>query len=846
MSAPLSRALSVPELDLNLIGLYRVQGKSSAAMPGLAALIPPRRAAHGRDRDRLIVYLALGGNVPFTVADYETLTSQVSEKFFRTSGSLTFALKTAVEAANTALVERNMRTTGRGQYAMALLALGALRGNQFYLVQCGPSHAFWLGAGEPRHYYEPQLAGRGLGFSQTPRLYFAHIELRPGDRLVLAAQLPAEWEQALLSERGPASFEATRRRLLASNAPDLHAALIQAQVGTGQVAILAPPVSSALAEGTEGAKSPGEPASLPPIPYEIEEDTLAVPPMPPNLAGEKPASTGPAGSRLSAFTAPSVPSVMPDLPPGAAAPLSPLPEREADGNAIPLTQQMETGPATPAHSVAEHPGRAGAAPPQTVGDRPVPVMTRQPVSARAQRKRRGQGIFLALAKAMHATRLFFFTLGARTKAFLPRLLPNLQEETPNPGTSRGGVPSTSRGMSRSTLLFIAIAVPVLIATMAAMVYFERGRADQFQVYYARASQEASQALAVSDPAAQRERWQMSLYWLDQAESYASSPESKSLRAQAQNSLDVFDRITRLDYQHALPGKLSGNIVRMAANESDLYMLDGTDGKVQRAFRSEQGYTLDGSFQCSPGTYEDLTVGPLVDLVTLPATNAAGADILAVDGIGNALYCGPDLAPQPFQLAPPPEPLQQITAIASDEDSLYVLDATGRDVWQYQGSQGFFNSTPLSFFGLEVPPLETAVDMTVLAGNLFLLHSDGHLTSCGLNLIPTVAPTRCTDPAMLVDTRSGNPSGATLSGTSFSQIQNTPPPNSDVTLLDGPAQAIYRFSPSLLELQDQLRAEPGQPNPLPQGVPASAFTISPNHTVFLVVDGNLFYADESSP
>jgi hypothetical protein len=121
-----------------------------------------------------------------------------------------------------------------------------------------------------------------------------------------------------------------------------------------------------------------------------------------------------------------------------------------------------------------------------------------------------------------------------------------------------------------------------------------------------------------------------------------------------------------------------------------------------------------------------------------------------------------------------------------------------------------------------------------------------LTSCGLNLIPGVAPTRCTDPAMLVDTRSGNPSGATLSGTSFSQIQNTLPPNSEVTLLDGPSQAIYRFSPSLMELQDQLRAAPGASNPLPQGVPASAYTISPNRTVFLVVDSNLFYADESSP
>ena len=866
MNPPLSKALNVPELDLNLVSLHRVQGKSTAAMPGLAVMLPPRRAAHGRDRDRLIIYLALAGNVPFTVADYEALTAQVSEKFFRTSGALTSALKIAVEAANTALLERNMRTTSRGQYATALLALGAFRRDQLYLVQCGPSHAFWLGAGEPRHYYEPELAGRGLGTSQTPQLYFAHMELQPGDRLVLAAELPAEWEQALLSERGPASFEATRRRLLASNAPDLHGALIQAQAGTGQVTILAAPVSPALQEtaAAAGVISQGE-QTLPPIPYEIEEDVLAVPPVPPDSAGDRAASAAVVGSRLSAFTASDVPSVMPDLPPDAVAPVPPLSGSETEKHLAPLTEDMNMGAVTPATSAGASPATsegaspvafagatsataAGAAPAQTVGDRPVPVMARQPVSPRTRSKRRGQGLFLALGKSMHATRLFFFNLGARTRAFLPRLLPNLDESTPNPGGSGSGGPGSSKGVSRSTLLFIAIAVPVLIASVAAVVYFQRGRADQFQVYYARASQEASQALAISDPAGQREHWQMSLYWLDQAESYATSPESESLRAQAQNSLDVFDRITRLNYQHALPGKLGGNIVRMVANETDLYMLDASEGKIQRAFRSEQGYTLDASFQCSPGTYEALTVGPLVDLVTLPATNTIGADILAVDVMGNGLYCGPDLAPKAFQLASPPQPLQQITALASDEDSLYLLDATGRAVWEYQGIQGVFDTTPLSFFDLEVPPLETAIDMTVLAGNLFLLHSDGHLTSCGLNLIPGVAPTRCTDPAMLVDTRSGSPSGATLSGTSFSQIQNTLPPNSEVTLLDGPSQAIYRFSPSpvQLQLQDQLRVAPGASNPLPQGVPASAFTISPNHTVFLVVDSSLFYADESSP
>jgi hypothetical protein len=220
--------------------------------------------------------------------------------------------------------------------------------------------------------------------------------------------------------------------------------------------------------------------------------------------------------------------------------------------------------------------------------------------------------------------------------------------------------------------------------------------------------------------------------------------------------------------------------------------------------------------------------------------------MAVDAAGNGLYCGPDQAPQSFQLAPPPQPIQQIAAIAAEGDTLYVLDALGNFLWQYDGSGGVFDTTPLAFFGAEVPPLQTATDMTVLDNNLFLLHSDGHVTSCTLSPIPDVSPTRCTDPATLVDTRSGSPSGPALNGAIFSQMQNTPPPNAFVALLDSVAQAIYRFSPSQLELQDQLRASIGSASPLPDGVPASAFTIGPNHIIFLAVGDSLYFAEEPSP
>jgi hypothetical protein len=810
----------VPELDLTLASLYRVGGKTPGAMPGLAALAPPRRAARGRERERLVVYLALGGNAPLSSADYDTLANQIGEKFFHTPGSLTLAMKTAAEAANATLLDRNMRTTGHGQYAMAVLALAALRADELYLVQSGPVHAFWLRAAPAgsRHYFEPQLAGRGLGFSQTPRLYFAHMELGAGDRLLLAAQMPPEWEQLLLAERGAAMFEATRRRLLASNAPDLHAALILAQSGSGKLTIVPEEPGStasslaAVPVAPAAIQEPAHPPPEEPVSTELGEDQAGPGPeaQPPH------AEPSPAAGRLAAFTAADVPVAMPEPPPGSVPP------------AILTETKQEPPVSTPVDS-APRPGG-------TVADRPVPVMARQPVSSSAK-KRRGRGIFLALATAMRATRLFFLALGGRLRAFLPRLLPGMEDDQMgNPGSR----------VSRGTLLFIAIAVPVVIASVAAAVYFQRGRAAQFATYYNRAGEEAGQAVAASDPTSQRQHWLATLQLLDQAEAYAKSPDSQSLRTQAQNSLDALDRITRLDYRRAFAAKLGGTITQMAATDNDVYLLEGGTGKVLHAARSELGYNLDSGFQCAPGNVGGVDVGPLVDLVTLPAGNSVGADILAVDAGGNGLYCGPDQAPQSFQLAPPPQPIQQIAAIAAAGDTLYVLDAAGNFLWQYDGSQGVFDTTPLAFFGSEVPPLQTATDMAVLDNNLFLLHSDGHISSCALSLIPDVSPTRCTDPANLVDTRSGSPGGPALNGAIFAQMQSTPPPNAFVALLDGVAQAIYRFSPSQLDLQDQLRALPGSAPPVPQGVPASAFTIAPNHIIFLAVGDSLYYAEEPSP
>jgi hypothetical protein len=193
-------------LDLNLVSLYRIKGQEQSLLPGLLAQNPPKRTARGRENDRLLIYLNLAGNISYSSDEYAQITAKLAERFYQTSGSLTFALKTSIETLNTVLAERNMKTTGQGKYSIGVLVMAALRGDLLYIVQTGPTRVHWLGTNGAKHFYDPSLAGKGLGLSQNTRMYFAQAQLNPGDLLVMSANQPKEW-QAALEEPGPVSLQ---------------------------------------------------------------------------------------------------------------------------------------------------------------------------------------------------------------------------------------------------------------------------------------------------------------------------------------------------------------------------------------------------------------------------------------------------------------------------------------------------------------------------------------------------------------------------------------------------------------------------------------------------------------
>jgi hypothetical protein len=503
--------------------------------------------------------------------------------------------------------------------------------------------------------------------------------------------------------------------------------------------------------------------------------------------------------------------------------------------------EMESAPPQPEAVFAESAAPAEPEPEnereQTAQDEeysPEPkVLVRPETRARFQ-----QGARVAASTALR----LIGAVRAQTQSFknwisqaFPRLLPvDPQEQRP-------------ALFSQAWPIFFAIAIPVVLVVAAGMVYYQTGYTAQYQIYYTRADKAAQQALKGEDTTNERVQWQATLDWLDKADQFQTKPTSESLQLRqiAQDALDKLDYIVRVNFQPAFDTSLGKNlqVTRMSASDTDIYLLDATNGSVKRGTYNNNAkkYSLDAEFTCGPGLYDGIQVGNLIDIIALPRSNPIEATLLGIDNSGNLLYCIPGKLPVGSYLQMPVSSWKSITAIAYDANNLYVLDAPARAVWVYFGdSEIKFPDKPYFFFESQVPvALQQAIDMAVNGDDLYLLNDDGHMTTCTLSRI-SVSPTRCNDPALYIDPRPGYAGGLHLSDGIFSQIAFPSVPDRSVALLEPYTQSVFRFKLDL-SLRDQVHAGAGKENTLPKGAPVTAMAFSPNKVLFLFLDNQVFFA-----
>jgi len=407
--------------------------------------------------------------------------------------------------------------------------------------------------------------------------------------------------------------------------------------------------------------------------------------------------------------------------------------------------------------------------------------------------------------------------GART--FLGRILPG--EEMSN--------------LPTSIMAITAVAVPLVVVAVAALVYSRIGRVQQFEYYYTQAEVMSQAALAETDFGKRHTDWENTLALLDIAEEYQTSPESDALREVALNALDALDEVVRLEFEPAIAGTISNavKIREMVATDRDLYMLDIESGQVMRANLTGMHYEIDRDFRCGPGLHSSIIVDEIVDIAPLPRSNQEEATIVALDKNGNLLYCIPDKPPQAISLVPPDSLWGDPIAITVENERLYVLDPLTNAVWYYEGGEELkFREAPYFFFTEEVPTLQGAIDLAVDKDVLYLLYNDGHTTTCSYSTMEA-APTSCVDPASYTDSRQGRESGPQIANVLFYQIQHTQPPEPSLYYLDPANRAIYHFSLRLNLVQLY------QPTVDFSEGWVTAFAISPTRTVFIAQDYKVY-------
>ena len=540
------------------------------------------------------------------------------------------------------------------------------------------------------------------------------------------------------------------------------------------------------------------------------------------------AGSGRVSLQRPAAETPLAPEAGPRHLPAPALPASEVQERQEQPSAYAIPAQPAEEPPVPdeaqasdtaAESPSARPSAASGEAPAGLPARPA----RKP--ARREPSRRTRQAARLVTGGIQGWRGAVARLQAGLQHFMPRLLPNA-EAAPVPG---------------SVLAVIAVIVPLVVVTIAGLVYFRYGRSVQYEEYLVQARDARAQAGAVQDAAAQREAWQRVLFYLDKAEEYSQGSDTRSLRSEAQQSLDRLQGITRLQFQPVLSSGLGVQISRLASSENDLYALDGQRGSILHLTLTASGFQRDPAFNCAPGVFAEYTIGPMVDLLAMPALNTIDPTVIGIDAAGNLLYCAARQLAQAIPLPPPDTNWGRVKAMALDSGNLYVLDAQSHAVWVYVGKDGMFVDRPYFFFGGQIPELDDAIDLAVNGDDLYILHSDGHLSTCSYSRIETV-PTRCVDPAPLV-----NPLPAyrdlDLFGTAhFTQMMFTPAPDSALLLLDSDSQGVFRFAARSLELQGQLRPLAGRENPLPQGA-VTAMTVSPNHVLYFALQDRIYFATD---
>jgi hypothetical protein len=457
------------------------------------------------------------------------------------------------------------------------------------------------------------------------------------------------------------------------------------------------------------------------------------------------------------------------------------------------------------------------------------AIRRKPSGEIARRTFESTNQFLSSAKRIF--RGWLASLSNALMAMITRLAPGLAEP-PQVGAFPPGLMAAT-----------AVAVPLLVVTIAAVAYFGRGRREQFQDYYAQAYTAVLTAQTKPDPNQAREDWAEALRLLDMSETYGHSQEADDLRELVQGALDTIDLVVRLDFRTVVSGGFGpdAHITALAASATDLYVLDATHQIIRHAWGApERGYEIDKNFNCLNGEDSFPEMSTPVDIVIQTQPGALGVEgLVAVDQDGTLLYCAPDRQPALAQLTPPDIGWGLIQAIDVFSGSLYVMDSETNAVYIYDAAGGLFSGNPEMYFVEEVRDLGGAIDLAMAQDELIILYADGKLDRCRRKFEPDMEGksrirVECDEELYFEDDRPGREATTHIPGAVPVDMAYSAPPEPSLFFLDSLSNSVFHYSMRLV-YQGQyfpMEAFDGE---------ITALTLGPPNDLFIAVGDHVYHA-----
>jgi hypothetical protein len=821
--------------DLNLITLYVHENREQAALPGVVAVPSPRRTARGRSGEQLVLFLSPAtppgqpSRAPATVQmppeEAQTLLDRAAQAYYQIPGTVTSALRSLTESINQQLIERN--ATKGIPPVIATLSVVVVHGNNLYLAQCGPNHAFRLTTQAVEQYTDLTMAGRGLGSSSTTNTRFYQSIISPGMCLLLCPDPPATWNTTTLAGVTKLALDSLRRRLLTQTQSELMAVAIQFSEGNGKVNLMRPSGRVTASEpphaGAQAAAAPAAESASPAEPQTIIEQPIV--PMP-DRPVERTASTPepPAAKPLErpqpVFSNP-VPA---SPPPPKPALIRPEPTPAAAAAKTPPAPSP-SGPQTRSEQVRARTAQLSS--PAQPARQPALAANEEPVIQEFRRVRKPAALPGWVVSAWKRLKALNTSIATALSQVIQRLLPGTSEQP--------------QRLSPAAAILISIAVPLAVVAIASAVYIERGRLERYRFFLGQSMTTAQEAASYTDPTQQRNTLQSALLQLDKAETYQKTDETRALRQRTQGKLDELDQISRLTFQSAIEGSLPSTtrVDHIVSNGNDLFLLDGNEGRVIYTKLSGRGFDIQPKFQCGPGQVGALLASNVIDILPGPVSGANRNALMALDQNGNILFCQTDGTVSALSLPTPESEWLKIQAFANQGSQIYVLDSQANAIWVYTLQNDNIPEKPKTFFGNEIPFLGDAVDLAVTSQDLFILHKDGHMTLCSITALD-IEPTRCKDPAPFTDSRPGKELNPTnFPETRFSQMQFISLPDQSIFALDPGSATVYQFS-RILHLYRLMRPEINSSLVQP-GQAATAFSVNPDRTAFLAFGNQVLFA-----